>query len=150
MADITPVSPKTPWHLWVVGGLSLLWNAVGAMDFTLSETRNAAYLKNLTPEQMEYIAGFPAWAVAAWGIATWGSLVGSVLLLCRCRLAYHLFLASCLGMVLTMVYNYILTDELKAMGGGVGSLIFSAVIVVIGILLLVYSRAMRRRGVLRR
>ena len=149
MADITPPSPKTPWHLWVVGGLSLLWNAVGAMDFTLSQTRNAAYLKSLTPAQIEYIASFPAWAVAAWGIATWGSLVGSVLLLCRCRLAFHVFLASCLGMVLTMIYNYILTNGLEAMGGGVGSLVFSAVIIVIGVLLLVYSRAMRQRGVLR-
>ena len=149
MADITPVSPKTPSHLWAVGGLSLLWNAVGAMDFTLSVTRNAAYLKSLTPEQLEYISKFPAWAVAAWGMATWGSLVGSTLLLCRRGLAFHLFLASFFGMVLTMVYNYVLTNGLNVMGGGVGSLIFSAVIAVICVLLLVYSRAMRRRGVLR-
>ena len=149
MADITPSSAKAPWPLWVVGGLSLLWNAVGAMDFTMSVTRNAAYLKGLTPEQLAYFSSFPAWVMAAWGIATWGSVVGSVLLLLRRGLAFPLFLASFLGMLLTMVYNYILTNGLKAMGGGGGSVIFSAVIAVISVLLLVYARAMRRRGVLR-
>jgi hypothetical protein len=149
MADITPPSPTTPRHLWIVGGLSLLWNAVGAMDFTMTVTRNAGYLKGFTPEQLAYFSSFPAWVVAAWGIATWGSVVGSVLLLLRRGLAFHLFLASFVGMVLSMVHNYILTDGLKAMGGGVGAVIFCVVIFAIGVLLLVYTRAMRRRGVLR-
>jgi hypothetical protein len=122
---------------------------MGAMDFTLTVTRNAAYLKACTPEQLAYFSSFPLWAMLAWGVATWGSLVGSLLLLFRRSLAVCLFLASLIGMAFTFVYNYVLTDGLKAMGGGVGSLIFTAVIIVVGVLLLVYARAMRRRGVLR-
>ena len=148
MTDTTQ-SAKTPWHVWVVGAVSLLWNAMGAMDFTLTEMRSEAYLKALTPEQLAYFHGFPVWVVITWGLATWGGVVGSVLLLLRCRLALPVNLAVIIGMAFTFGYNYVLTDGLKVMGGGVGSLVFTAVIVVVGVLLLVYARAMRRRGVLR-
>ena len=148
MADATPPPTKTPWHLWVVGAVSLLWNAVGATDFTMTQLKNEAYLKALTPDQLAYLYGFPFWVVAAWATGTWGSLIGSLLLLLRRSLAVILFLASLIGMVLTFTHNYVLSDGLKIMGGA-GAVIFSAVIFVIGVLLLVYARAMRKRGVLR-
>ncbi len=51
----------TPLHLWIVGALSLLWNAVGAFDYLMTQTRNQAYMSDFTPEQLEYFYGFPAW-----------------------------------------------------------------------------------------
>ncbi|WP_292093733.1 hypothetical protein [Brevundimonas sp.] len=30
---------KTPWHLWLVGVLSLLWSSYGAFDFIQTTTR---------------------------------------------------------------------------------------------------------------
>jgi hypothetical protein len=148
MADTTQ-SAKTPWHVWVVGALALLWNSVGALDFTMTQLKNEAYLKAFTPEQLAYFLGFPLWVVVAWGLGTWGSVLGSLLLLLRRRLALHLFVASFAGMVLTFIHNYLLTDGRKVMGGGVGPVIFSAVIMIIGVLLLVYARSQRDRGVLR-
>jgi hypothetical protein len=122
---------------------------MGSLDFTMTQMRNEAYMKAFTPEQLAYFYGFPLWMVLAWGVGTWGGLVGSLLLLLRKGLAFHLFVASFIGMVLTFAHNYLLSDGLKVMGGGVGPVIFNAVIMVIGVLLLVYARAMRRRGVLR-
>lgn len=149
MAEAGTPAPRTPWHLWVIGGLSVLWNAVGALDFTMTELRSAAYLKAFTAEQKEYFLSFPLWVVLAWGIATWGSVLGSLLLLLRRAPAYHAFVASFVAMLLTMLHNYFLSDGLKVMGGGLGPVIFSAVIVIVGLLLLVYARAIRKRGVLR-
>lgn len=149
MAETVRPAIKTPWHLWVVGIVSLLWNAVGAMDFTLTQLRSEAYLKDFTSAQREYFLGFPWWVVAAWGVATWGSVAGSLLLLLCRSLAFQLLLVSFVGMMLTFLQNYILTDGLKVMGGGVGPVIFSAAIMVIGLLLLVYARAMSRSGVIR-
>lgn len=140
---------KTPWHLWVVGVVSLLWNSMGALDFTMTQMKNEAYLKALTPEQLTYLYGVPLWVVLAWGVGTWGSLIGSGLLLARCGLALHFFVASFIGMILTFTYNYVLSDYLKIMGGGPGPLIFSGVIALVGVLLLVYAKAQRKRGVLR-
>ena len=35
---------STPLHLWIVGGLSLAWNAMGGIDYTLTQYKDAAYL----------------------------------------------------------------------------------------------------------
>ncbi len=149
MADASTPSIKTPWHLWVVGGVSLLWNTMGALDFTMTQLEVTAYLKGMTSAQLEYIYGFPLWSVLAWCIGTWGSVLGSLLLLLRQSLAFHFFAASFIGMVLTTIYSFGLSDGLKIMGGGAGMILFNATIFVISVLLLVYARAQRKSGVLR-
>src|SRR3546814_4715800 len=63
---------KTPWHLWVVGVLSLLWNAVGAFDYTMTKLNDADYLSAFTPEQIAYFQSFPLWANAGWALGVWG------------------------------------------------------------------------------
>jgi hypothetical protein len=148
MADPTQ-SAKTPRHIWVVGVVSLLWNSMGALDFTMTQLNSEAWLKGFTPEQLAYIHGFPLWSVIAWGVGTWGSFLGSVMLLLRKVLAFHLFAASLVGAVFTSLYSFVLSDGLKAMGGGPGMIIFNAIILLISVLLLIYARKMRQRGVLR-
>jgi hypothetical protein len=148
MADSTVQSGKAPWHIWLVGIGSLLWNSIGVMDFVMAETRNKAYMSGFTRAQTDYFYSFPSWAIATWGIAVWGGVFGSLLLLFRGRQAAYLFLASSIGTVATDLYTFVLSDGLKAMGGA-GAVAFSAVIFIIGVILLVYTRAMLKRGVLR-
>jgi len=140
-------SSRIPRHLWIVGGLSLLWNIVGAFDYTATQMRLESYMSQFSAEQLAYFYGFPAWAVAAWAIAVWSSLLGSLCLLLRKAWAVPLFGIALAGMVFTALYNFVLTDGM-AMVGTVG-LVFTAVIWVIAISLFFYARAMARRGVLR-
>lgn len=149
MADTTDTAAKSPWHVWVVGVIALLWNATGALDFTMTQLHNEAWLKAMTPEQQTYIYAFPLWAVLAWGVGTWGGLLGSLLILLRRGFAVNLFAASLVCVVITDLYSYCFSDCLKVMGGGAGMVAFSVVIFVIALLLFLYSRALRRRGVLR-
>jgi len=141
----TPV--PVPRHLWIVGVLALLWNSMGAFDYTMTETRNAWYLAQFTPEQIAYVQAIPAWAIATWAIGVWGGFVGSLLLLLRKRLAVPVLGASIAGVVPTFLYNYVLSDGLAVMGG-VGALVFSAVIFLVALALLLYARRMVRTGVL--
>lgn len=138
---------RTPWHVWLVGVLALLWNSVGAFDYLMTQTRNASYMSAFTPEQLDYFYGFPAWVVATWALSVWGGVLGSILLLLRKRWAVPVFGVSLATMVLTTIYNFVLTDGLEIMGGG-GGLIFSAVIFVIAVGLFIYSRRLARTGVL--
>jgi hypothetical protein len=147
MADSMVHSVKAPWHVWVVGAVSLIWNSVGAMDFVMTQTRNKAYMSGFTPAQLDFYYGFPVWVVAVWGIAVWGGVLGSLLLLMRRRQAFHLFLSSSVCMVLADIYNFGAANSLKLMGGA-AAVAFSAVIFVIGLLLLVYARTLRKRRVL--
>ena len=138
---------RVPRHLWIVGGLSLLWNAVGAFDYTATQMRLESYMSQFTPQQLDYFYGFPAWAVAAWAIAVWSSLLGSLCLLLRKAWAVPLFGLAIAGMVFTALYNFVLTDGMALIG--TGGAVFTAVIWVIAFSLFFYARAMAKRGVLR-
>jgi hypothetical protein len=146
VADGSVKPARRPWHLWVVGVASLLWNSVGALDFVMTETRNKAYMSSFTPAQLEFYYGFPIWFVVAWGIAVWGGLLGSLSLLLRLRLALQLFLASVICIVLSDIHTFALSNGLRVMGGSGAA--FSAVIFVIGVLQFVYARAMCGRRAL--
>ena len=138
---------RTPMHLWIVGVLALVWNSVGAFDYLMTETRNAEYMSQFTPEQLAYFYGFPTWAIATWAISVWGGVLGAVLLLLRKRLAVGVFLASLLAMALTTIYMYGLSDGFAAMSDPF-SQVFSGLIVVIAVALLIYARRMAAAGVL--
>ena len=84
------VSARTPWHLWVVGLLSLLWNCIGCYDYVMSQTRNAEYMRMITEPYgvdtqaaVAYFDSYPVWADVAWALGVWGALAGSILLLLR-------------------------------------------------------------------
>jgi hypothetical protein len=142
-----PASPRTPWHLWVVGILAVLWNLMGVYDYLMTQTQNEAYMASFTPEQIEYFYGFPAWVVAAWAISVWGSLIASALLLLRKRLARDLFLLVLVTMFITMIYNFVLSNGLEIMGDR-ASLAVSGAVVVIAVLLYWYARRQAAAGVL--
>lgn len=137
----------TPRHLWVVGGIALLWNAFGAMDYVMTQMKNEAYMRSFTPEQLEFFYGFPVWVVAAWAIAVWGGVVGSVLLLVRKRFAVQAFLASLIGMVITTFHNYVLSSGFEV-AGDLFFILFTGAIFVVAVILFRYAHAMQKRGVL--
>ena len=140
----------TPKHLWVVGILSLLWNAFGATDYTMTETGNLAWFEmmGLGAEELAWTQSFPAWAVAAWAVGVWGSVIGSILLLLRSRHAPTAFLLSILGAAASFVYQFTADDKPASMAGGAAV----AMPVVIMILILAqwyYARRQAASGVLR-
>lgn len=140
---------KTPWHLWVVGVISLLWNAIGAWDYTQTRLRNMDYLESMgfNEEAMAYIDSFPLWADIAWALGVWGALAGSVLLLLRNRFATLAFALSFLGAIASNVYPFM--SDPPAIMQSLMAKVFALVIVVIAAALLWYSRKQAKAGVLR-
>ena len=143
---------KTPWHVWVIGILSLLWNAMGANDYTQSQLGNRDYMESMTgtysitvDEMLAYIDGFPVWADASWAFGVW--VAGSLLLLVRSRFALWSFIAAAVGLVVTSVYQF--SGAMPAAMQGTGQLIFAGLIWVMTGLLIYYSWRMTQRGVLR-
>ncbi|MEG3153817.1 hypothetical protein [Sphingomonas sp. RB1R13] len=145
----TPVSVgRTPWHLWAVGLLSLAWNAIGGIDYTMTQTHNAAYLAAATPAQIAWFAGFPAWEVAAWALGVWGAIAGSLLLLARSRHAVAVFGVSLAGLAVSSAYQWFVNPPPgETQTGGMLALDFA--IWGIAIALLLYAQRMKARGVLR-
>jgi len=138
---------KTPWHIWVIGIISLLWNAMGAMDFVMTQTKNEDYMSAFTPEQLEFFYGFPIWLVVFWAVAVWGGVLGSILLLLRKSLSVWVYFASFIAMLVTSIHNFGFSNGLEVIGDTF-SLVFSAVIFVVAFGLYMYARVMYQKGVL--
>ena len=104
---MTEPSSKAPVHLWVVGILALLWNAVGAFDYTATQMRIESYMRQFTQEQLDYFYAFPAWVDGFWAIAVWGSLLGSLALLLKKSWAVWLFGIAIVLFIMTLGFNLI-------------------------------------------
>ena len=141
---------KPPIHLWIVGILSLLWNAGGAIDYSMTKFQVASYLEALPEAGLRMLQEAPIWFDASWAVGVWFSVLGSLFLLARSRLAAGSFALSCLGLIVSSIYTYGLSDGGSMMAaGGAAAIAFAIAIPVILILLWVYARAMTRKGVLR-
>ena len=141
---------KTPIHLWIVGILSLLWNAGGAIDYSMTKFQVASYLEALPEAGLRMLQEAPIWFDASWAIGVWFSVLGSLFLLARSRLAAGSFALSFLGLIVSSIYTYGLSGGGSMMAtGGAAAIAFAIAIPVILILLWVYARAMTRKGVLR-
>lgn len=141
------IAAKAPWHLKLVGVLSLLWSLFGAVDFTMTNTRNAAYLAQFPPEMMQIIDTFPIWSVIAWGCGVWGAVIGSIALLLRSRGAVIAFAVSLAGLAVSQYYQA--TIDMPASMETASMKAMTTAIWVIAIFLLWYSWRQRKAGVLR-
>lgn len=141
---------RTPWHLWVVGVVSLLWNAFGAFDFVSTITRGEAYLREMNFDQamIDYFLAMPDWMYVPWTLGVWGAVIGSILLLLRNRFAVWAFALSLIGAVVSLIYGQFMDPPPLAPDMAMMKWM-PFVIMLITVLLFVYAFNMRRKGVLR-
>lgn len=135
---------KAPWHLWAVGIITLLWNAVGITSYLMTELGKLEAL-GMTPEQIAYFDTFPAWAIAVWALGVWGAFFGSLLLLFRSRHAVTSLIVSVVGLVGTTIFQRVVTDLPADMENP--GLDIAIWVITLGTLW--YAMKMRREGVLR-
>lgn len=140
---------NAPAHLWIVGILSALWNAFGAVDYTMTQTRNPAWMTQLTEGQRAWLDAAPIWADASWAFGVWGALAGSLLLLARSRHAVTAFIVSLAGLAANTLFQFVSPMPSGHMDGAAATALHVA-IWAIAIALLLYALRMRSRGVLRR
>jgi hypothetical protein len=146
---MTDLTIKAPWHLWLVGVIAVLFNAIGAFDYLMNMAQGASYMARMgmTPAQIAHYQAMPIWMTAVCTIGVWGAMLGSVLILLRNKLAAPVFAVSLAAFLVNLIYTYVLTD-----GGGIMGRPMAITSVVITALLLFfiwYSSLMTKRSVLR-
>lgn len=160
MPVAVPVTPpvaqafvrRTPWHLWAVAVVSLLWNLMGATDYTMTHFRNRTWIETgaermgiSAAQMLAYIDGFPAWMHAFWALGVWGAVAGSMLLLVRSRFAVWAFAVSLLGLAVTQFYRAFTPQPAWVQE----DLVFNLLLWSVASFLVIYAVSMRRKGVLR-
>ncbi len=147
---MTDRTSRAPWHLWLVGVIAVLFNAIGVFDHVMSMAMGRGkYMASagMTPAQIAHYEEMPIWMIAVWTVGVWGAMLGSVLLLLRKKRAFPVFAVSLAAFLVSLIYTYVLTDGGEIMGGQMA--IVSAVIAALLLFFTWYSWLMTKRSVLR-
>jgi len=140
--------PGSPWHLWAVGILGILWNSYGVYDFIMSNVQGDAYLQaaGMSDAQIAYFHAMPAWMNVVWAVGVFGAVIGAILLLLRSKWAVHVFVASLAAYVLSLVYTYLLSNGGEIVGEGMWIM---QLVILLGCLFFAwYAWWARKRGLL--
>ena len=139
----------TPWHLWAVGVISLLWNAFGGYDFVMSVTQGETYWRasGMTDAMVAYYNAMPTWMYVPWVLGVWGAVAGSVLLLMRNKLAVPAFALSLVGAVGSLAYG--LANPMPPLPEAMAMMSYMPwVIAAIAAVLAAYAWSVSKKGVL--
>ncbi len=91
------------WSFWAIGAIALIWTVIGVINFFVQ--MNPDVLAAYRESERAIVEGRPAWATGAFAIAVFGGALGCLLLLLRKSAAYYLFIASLLGVNVTMTHT---------------------------------------------
>lgn len=90
------------WSFWIIGVVTLIWNVMGGINFFMQ--MDASVIASFPESQRAMIESRPLWATSSFALAVFGGVLGCLLLLFRKSVAYYVFIASFIGMVVTMVH----------------------------------------------
>ena len=150
----TSAQSRTPIHIWIVGGLSLLWNCFGCYDYLMTRMRDTDYIASAMPgvdpnAVLAWVDAFPLYAQIGWGLGVWMGLAGSVLLLMRHRWAVWAYGLSLVGAVLGLGYQIVLAPPLAGAHETAMMKAVPPIVILIAIALFLYARGQEKKGVLR-
>lgn len=131
------------WSFWAIGAAALVWNVMGVVNYFWQ--MNADTLASFPETHRAIVEGRPAWATAGFAVAVFGGALGCLLLLLRKPAAYHLFIASLLGAIVTMIH----TIGIAGSTTGFGPFVILMTIVMplaVAAFLIWYSRWAGRKG----
>jgi len=129
---------------WLIGGAALIWNLFGFIVYYMQVTATPEQLAaQYSPEQIEFMLSTPTWATSAFAIAVNAGVLGSLFLLLRKAWAIPMFALSLVAVLVQNINSFVLNDVIGMFG--ITPAIIQATILVIGVALLVYSRATKAR-----
>ena len=90
------------WSFWLIILFMLIWNIMGCINFFVQ--MNPEMISSYKETEQAIIQDRPAWATVGFAIAVFGGTLGCVYLLFKKSTAFYLFIASLLGVVVTMIH----------------------------------------------
>jgi len=132
---------------WVIAGIAVVWNLMGAAAFLYDATLPAEAIAELPVGQQELYANNPWYNKLAYGVATMGGLLGSIGLLMRKKWSIAILLASLIGVLIWVIHNLGMTNVLEVMGNKAAAL--PLVIAAISLYLWYFAKKSARAGILK-
>lgn len=133
-----------PGWFKVVAIVALLWNLLGCLAFAADLSMSPEDIAKLPAPQQALYAARPAWAVAATGLAVIGGALGCIGLLLRRRWATPLFVLSLIGILAQDFGLFVLAGGAGL--AGPAAMVMRAIVLVVSIWLVLFSRKSAARG----
>lgn len=125
------------WSFQVISIVALIWNVMGCINYFTQMNPDA--LAGYSEAARTLVEGRPAWATGAFAVAVFGGALGCLLLITRKSAAYYVFIVSFIGVVVTDVHTFGVTDSTEIWVGSLMSL-------VVAVFLIWYSKRVQRKG----
>ena len=131
---------------WILSGAALIWNLLGLFMYvsTRTATPETYTAQGLTPEQIAFINSTPEWALSAFAISVTAGVLASIFLLLRKAWALPTFILSLVAVIAANINNFVLMDTAEVLG--MVPVYIQSAVIVIGILLILYSRSAKAKG----
>ena len=137
------------WY-WIICVLLLLWSFGGAYDYLMTRTQNEAYMSQFPQEMLDYFYNMPLVLSITWPLAVWAGVLGWILMLLRRSWAVPVFIFSFVCMIINFGYMAINGGlALQAEMMGAASYVFTALIILLGIFAIWFSRRAKANGTLK-
>jgi hypothetical protein len=128
------------WSFWVIGTIMLIWNVMGCINFIVQ--MNPEMVSSYRETEQVIIQGRPIWATIGFAIAVFGGALGCLLLLLKKSAAFYLFIASLLGVLVTIIHTLSIGITF-----GVGEIIGIILMpLVVAVFLIWYSKYAENKG----
>ena len=128
------------WSFWAIIIFMLIWNVMGCINFFVQ--MNPEMVASYRENEQAIITGRPVWATVAFAIAVFGGALGCLLLLVKKSIAFYFFIASLLGVVVTMVHTLSIGIEF-----GIGEVIGIIIApLMVAVFLIWYSKYVQNKG----
>lgn len=133
---------------WIISGAALIWNLLGLFMYvsTRTATPETYAAQGYTPEQIAFINATPEWALSAFAISVTAGVLASLFLLLRKAWALPTFVLSFVAVVAVNINNFVLMNTVEVLG--MVPVYIQTLVVVVGILLILYSRSAKAKGLL--
>ena len=138
-----PDPTNTPWHLWTVGILTLLWDGSGALTIWLAQ---AGKLPDIKPDEAEYYAAQALWFQLLTDFTLVTAISAAIVLMMKKKAAVGLFGASLVSAIITNLYDVAMGTSRVFFS--TGAFVVTIIILVLAMLQLWYANEMTRRGLL--
>lgn len=137
---MTTTNTKAPKSLTIIAIIAILWNLIGVLSYVGLAYSNP----NDTNPSVQIFVDYPTWVIAAYATAVFAGFFGSIALLIKKRISNLLFILSMVCVVAKSIYDYTMIDQ--EMFYLPGALILNALIYIIGIYLIIYSKKGMDKG----
>ncbi len=142
---MTNTTNKVPTIFWIISGVALLWNAMGAYVYIGQVMMTPETLSQMSEARQALFNATPSWVTGAFAIAVWAGVLGCILLLLRKKLAIPVLIASLVGSLAQNAF-FLTQSGIISEFGVMEGVLAPLLVLIVGIFLIWYARSSAAKG----